>query len=244
MNPQDLRGRLATTLDPDPVPEPGPRDLLAAVLIPIVEGTEPSVVFTRRTDHLSRHAGEISFPGGLRHAEDATLEDTAVRETEEELGLARASVDVLGALPPEELDACADHVRGLLAERAPAEPRPTRAVGVAGTVTTLAVLSLGLPEEDPALLHGHRMTSALIQAEVERLAALRVSEIRGLRGMHPDRAPVIIAGALVVAETLRFFRLDDVEVSEHDLMHGAALAAAELPERHEGAAPPGAYTCC
>ena len=99
MNPQDLRGRLATTLDPDPVPEPGPRDLLAAVLIPIVEGAEPSVVFTRRTDHLSRHAGEISFPGGLRHAEDATLQDTAVRETQEELGLAPASVDVLGALP-------------------------------------------------------------------------------------------------------------------------------------------------
>jgi len=163
-----------------------------------------------------------------------------------DLGCVRLTERFLRADPPapEELDACADHVRGLLAERAPAEPRPTRAVGVAGTVTTLAVLSLGLPEEDPALLHGHRMTSALIQAEVERLAALRVSEIRGLRGMHPDRAPVIIAGALVVAETLRFFRLDDVEVSEHDLMHGAALAAAELPERHEGAAPPGAYTCC
>lgn len=100
MNPQDLRGRLAATLHPDPVPEPGPGDILAAVLIPIVEGAEPSVVFTRRTGHLSRHAGEISFPGGLRHAEDATLRDTALRETEEELGLPSFSVNVVGALPP------------------------------------------------------------------------------------------------------------------------------------------------
>lgn len=100
MNPQDLRGRLAATLHADPVPEPGPGDILAAVLIPIVEGAEPSVVFTRRTGHLSRHAGEISFPGGLQHAEDATLRDTALRETEEELGLSSFSVNVVGALPP------------------------------------------------------------------------------------------------------------------------------------------------
>jgi exopolyphosphatase/pppGpp-phosphohydrolase len=62
--------------------------------------------------------------------------------------------------------------------------------------------------------------------------------------MHPDRAPVIVAGALVVAETLRRYGLGALEVSEHDLMHGAALAAAELPAHVEGPAPPGAYTCC
>jgi hypothetical protein len=55
---------------------------------------------------------------------------------------------------------------------------------------------------------------------------------------------VIVAGALVVAETLRRYGLDALEVSEHDLMHGAALAAAELPAHVEGPAPPGAYTCC
>jgi exopolyphosphatase / guanosine-5'-triphosphate,3'-diphosphate pyrophosphatase len=62
--------------------------------------------------------------------------------------------------------------------------------------------------------------------------------------MHPDRAPVIVAGALVVAEALRHFGLGELEVSENDLLHGAALAAAELPVRAEGPAPPGAYTCC
>jgi hypothetical protein len=55
---------------------------------------------------------------------------------------------------------------------------------------------------------------------------------------------VIVAGTLVVAEALRHFGLDELEASEHDLLHGAALAAAELPARAEGPAPPGAYTCC
>jgi hypothetical protein len=55
---------------------------------------------------------------------------------------------------------------------------------------------------------------------------------------------VILAGAVVLAETLRHFGLQVLEASEQDIMHGAALAAAELPERPEGNPPPGAYTCC
>ena len=72
----------------------------AAVLIPILERDEPSILFTRRTEDLPRHPGEISFPGGLRHAEDADLLETALRETEEELGLSRDDVRVLGSLEP------------------------------------------------------------------------------------------------------------------------------------------------
>jgi exopolyphosphatase / guanosine-5'-triphosphate,3'-diphosphate pyrophosphatase len=159
-----------------------------------------------------------------------------------DLGCVRLTERFLRTDPPapDELAACREHVRALL----PAEPRPSHVIGVAGTVTTLAVLSLELDEEDPALVHGHRLSRAWIEAETERLAALRVSELKEIRGMHPDRAPVIVAGALVVAETLRHFDLDELEVSEHDLLHGAALAAAELPARAEGPAPPGAYTCC
>jgi 8-oxo-dGTP pyrophosphatase MutT (NUDIX family) len=70
------------------------------VLIPVVERDEPSVVFTKRAEELPRHPGEISFPGGLRHPEDADLLETALRETEEELGLSRQTVEVLGALGP------------------------------------------------------------------------------------------------------------------------------------------------
>jgi 8-oxo-dGTP pyrophosphatase MutT (NUDIX family) len=100
MYPDDLRERLARALDPAPSPVLAPGDRLAAVLLPIVVGPKPSVVLTRRAEHLSRHAGEIAFPGGLAHAEDASLADTALRETEEELGLAPAAVDVVGSLPP------------------------------------------------------------------------------------------------------------------------------------------------
>jgi exopolyphosphatase/guanosine-5'-triphosphate,3'-diphosphate pyrophosphatase len=163
-----------------------------------------------------------------------------------DLGCVRLTERFLRSDPPEppELDAARTQVHALLAERVPEDTRPTRAIGVAGTVTTLAVLSLGLDEEDPALVDGHELSSAWIAGQVERLAAMTVEEIRGLRGMHPDRAPVILAGAVVLAETLDHFGLEALEVSEQDIMHGAALAAAELPERPEGNAPPGAYTCC
>jgi exopolyphosphatase / guanosine-5'-triphosphate,3'-diphosphate pyrophosphatase len=163
-----------------------------------------------------------------------------------DLGCVRLTERFFRSDPPaaEEIEACRRHVRGLLDERFPTDPRPVHAVGVAGTVTTLAVLSLGLAEEDPALVHLHRLSSSWIDERAEQLAGLPVEEIRALRGMHPDRAPVILAGVIVVAEALRRAGLDELEVSEHDLMHGAALAAAELPERVEGNAPPGAYTCC
>jgi exopolyphosphatase/guanosine-5'-triphosphate,3'-diphosphate pyrophosphatase len=71
-----------------------------------------------------------------------------------------------------------------------------------------------------------------------------VAKLRELRGLHPERAPVIVAGAVVVLENLRYFGFEELEVSEHDIMHGAALAAAELPAASEGDAPPGAYVCC
>ena len=72
----------------------------AAVLLPLVEDPEPWIVFTKRTEDLPRHPGEISFPGGMRHAEDRDLLATALRETDEELGIPPAAVDVLGALSP------------------------------------------------------------------------------------------------------------------------------------------------
>lgn len=93
----DLRARLGGALDPDPSDAPAPGDRLAAVLVPILDGR--SVVFTKRTEDLPRHPGEISFPGGIRHEEDAAPVDTALRETEEELGIDPAAVEVLGALP-------------------------------------------------------------------------------------------------------------------------------------------------
>jgi 8-oxo-dGTP pyrophosphatase MutT (NUDIX family) len=70
----------------------------AAVLVPIIARAEPTILFTRRTPHLSRHAGQVSFPGGRLHADDSSLVTTALRETEEETGIAPEFVKVAGFL--------------------------------------------------------------------------------------------------------------------------------------------------
>jgi exopolyphosphatase / guanosine-5'-triphosphate,3'-diphosphate pyrophosphatase len=137
----------------------------------------------------------------------------------------------------EDVAAVRAHARGVLPEA-----RPERAVGVAGTVTTLAALDLGLPEYDPERIHGHELSREAVERLTARLAAMTVEE--RARVVEPGRAPVIVAGAAILAEVLAFYGLDAVRASERDILHGAALAAAELPEPEEGAAPPGAYTCC
>ena len=71
----------------------------ASVLVPIVAGPDLSLLLTRRTSHLSSHAGQISFPGGRAEAADADVVDTALRESTEEIGLAREHVEVIGYLP-------------------------------------------------------------------------------------------------------------------------------------------------
>jgi 8-oxo-dGTP pyrophosphatase MutT (NUDIX family) len=99
-----------------PAPPPEARDLHvialqegarvteAAVLVPLVNRAgRVQVLFTQRTPHLDDHASQISFPGGRVEADDAGREETALRETEEEIGLARANVALLGRLPDYEI---------------------------------------------------------------------------------------------------------------------------------------------
>ena len=154
-----------------------------------------------------------------------------------DIGSVRLTERFLPSDPPaeDELAACAAAVRALLAERVPDEirERTTSAVGVAGTITTLAALA-----EESSL------TMEALSEQLERLARLPVAERRNVQSLDPERAPVIVAGAVIARETLAFFGLDTLEVSERDILDGAALSAAELPEAEEGAAPPGAYTCC
>jgi 8-oxo-dGTP pyrophosphatase MutT (NUDIX family) len=107
LTPESIADRLTR---PAPPPEAedlhvatlgaGTRVTEAAVLVPLIgRAGAVQVLLTQRTAHLSDHAGQISFPGGRVEPEDATREDTALRETEEEIGLARNRVRVLGRLP-------------------------------------------------------------------------------------------------------------------------------------------------
>jgi exopolyphosphatase/guanosine-5'-triphosphate,3'-diphosphate pyrophosphatase len=158
-----------------------------------------------------------------------------------DVGCVRVTERFLRSDPPSqpELAAAGAYVRSLLPEL-----QARRAIGVAGTVTTLATLDLGDAEYDPARTRSHRLALASVEAQLERLAAMTTEERVDVPGMEPGRAPVIVAGILVLREIMTAYGLTEIEVSERDILHGAALAAAELPEPEEGAAPPGAYTCC
>lgn len=72
----------------------------AAVLIPIVCRPEPTLLLTRRSDHLRKHAGQVAFPGGKADPQDFSLIDTALREAEEEVAIPTSAVHVLGQLAP------------------------------------------------------------------------------------------------------------------------------------------------
>jgi exopolyphosphatase / guanosine-5'-triphosphate,3'-diphosphate pyrophosphatase len=161
-----------------------------------------------------------------------------------DLGSVRYTERFVHTDPPTraELDACGRAARKALA--AQTDARPERAIGVAGTVTTLAALDLGLEDYDRARVHGHRLTREGAAAQLERLAALPLDERREVPALDPERAPVIVAGAVILVAVLDAFGLDAIEVSERDILDGIAIAAAELPGPTEGEAPPGAYTCC
>jgi len=139
----------------------------------------------------------------------------------------------------EDVEAIARYVRPLLPELT-----PSGAVGVAGTVTSLAALDLDLQEYDRERVHGHVLTLDAVEEQLARLASLRLDVRKRLPALDPGRAPVIVAGTTIVREVLRRYGLDSLRASERDLLHGIALAAAELPEPLTGDAPPGAYTCC
>jgi exopolyphosphatase/guanosine-5'-triphosphate,3'-diphosphate pyrophosphatase len=159
-----------------------------------------------------------------------------------DVGSVRLTERFVHAEPPsaDELAAAAESVRSSLLR----PPETDHTIGVAGTITTLAALDLGLDEPEGLGTDGHRLTLDAVRTQRERLAALLLEERRRLPGLHPERAPVIVAGAVLVEQILERFGLDALEVSERDILHGAALEAANLPAPAEGAAPPGAYTCC
>ncbi|WP_306392127.1 CoA pyrophosphatase [Telluria beijingensis] len=106
LTPAALRARFAQTLAWVPETSDEGRGMLpgqlrrAAVLVPLVERPGGvTVLLTRRTDHLSSHAGQISFPGGGAEERDSSPIETALRETEEEIGLARRHIEIIGVLP-------------------------------------------------------------------------------------------------------------------------------------------------
>jgi exopolyphosphatase/guanosine-5'-triphosphate,3'-diphosphate pyrophosphatase len=109
----------------------------------------------------------------------------------------------------------------------------TSAIGVAGTVGQLAALA-GTAE----------LSLATVERLTDELTAMPLAELRQVPNLDPDRAPVIVAGALIVRETLRRYRLGGLRFSVRDILDGVAMEAAAMPPPDDQDAPPGAYTCC
>ena len=102
-------------------------------------------------------------------------------------------------------------------------------IAVAGTATSCAAIELELDPYDPARVHGHTLSRAAVQRILDRLAPLTNDERRRVTGLQPDRAPTIVAGVAMLIEVFDAFGLDELEVSEHDILRGAALRLAAAP---------------
>jgi len=145
-------------------------------------------------------------------------------------GVVRQSERHIRHDPPQldELQALAEEIRAIIAAAVPADVRSQAraAIGVAGTATSLAVIDQALEPYDPARVHGYVATLDAAQRALGLLASLPLALRREAPGLHPDRAPTIVAGLVILVEVLEAFGLDRTEVSEHDILHGAALALA------------------
>jgi exopolyphosphatase/guanosine-5'-triphosphate,3'-diphosphate pyrophosphatase len=131
---------------------------------------------------------------------------------------------------PHELEDLASDVRQVI-ERATAESGspPMRGIAVAGTPTSLAAIDQKLEPYDPGRVHGYRLGMQRIQRMLSKLSSLPLAERLRVPGLHPGRAPTIVAGAVILVQVMRAFRLEEIEVSELDILHGSALSAAMAP---------------
>jgi exopolyphosphatase / guanosine-5'-triphosphate,3'-diphosphate pyrophosphatase len=131
---------------------------------------------------------------------------------------------------PAELQQLALDTRGVFLEGLPPQERAPvkRAIAVAGTATSAAAIDQELDPYDATRVHGYTLLLATVELLLARLADMTDAQRRNVAGLHPDRAPTIVAGMILLAEAMRAFDLDHVEVSEHDILRGGALRLAGL----------------
>jgi exopolyphosphatase/guanosine-5'-triphosphate,3'-diphosphate pyrophosphatase len=167
------------------------------------------------TELVVGHDGEVSF--------FVSMQVGVVRQTERHLHDDPPQ--------PEQLQALAAEVSATIEQHVPrsVRERVKGAVAVAGTATSTAAIDLGLEPYDPDKVHGHVLDVDALERELQHLASMPNDERREVPGLHPDRAPTIVAGVATLREVLRAFDLNEVEVSEHDILRGAALKRALTP---------------
>jgi len=127
-----------------------------------------------------------------------------------------------------ELEELRAEIREIVETSVPEEMRRSVAdgVAVAGTPTSMAAIDQQLEPYDPSRVHGYRVSLEACERIEAMLASVPEPERRKVVGLHPERAPTIIAGAVILVESMRSFGLDSIQVGEHDILYGAALEAA------------------
>ncbi len=143
-------------------------------------------------------------------------------------GVVRHSERHIATDPPTviELEALAADVRGLIEAAVGAGVQASAGIAVAGTPTSLAAIELALEPYDPARVHGHVLQLPSIQRMLSQLASTPLAQRVEIPGLHPERAPTVVAGVVILVETMRAFGLEQIGVSEHDILYGAAISAA------------------
>ncbi|MBN1542333.1 Ppx/GppA family phosphatase [candidate division KSB1 bacterium] len=121
----------------------------------------------------------------------------------------------------EQIQAVRDHTERLFRTLPSVDVRS--AVGVGGTATTLALMAQQTPLSRAQSAHGYCLSRSVLDDWIVRLADLSVAERKGITGLHPERADVILAGALILELILDFYRLESVQISIRDLLYGAIL---------------------
>jgi exopolyphosphatase/guanosine-5'-triphosphate,3'-diphosphate pyrophosphatase len=155
--------------------------------------------------------------------------------TSTQTGVVRHTERHIRSDPPtaDEMDALARDARASIEEAVSAavRERAGAAVAVAGTATSCASIDLELHPYDPAKVEGHVLSRERLQELRSRLAAMTLAERRQVTGLHPGRAPTIVAGVIILLEVLSAFGLDRVEVSERDILWGVALDSGDSAEK-------------
>ena len=145
-------------------------------------------------------------------------------------GVVRHTERLLTGDPPgtSDLENLANDIHRLITAALDGEKLPPveRCVAVSGTPASLVAIDLELEPYDPEIVEGHVLDLGTIQRWLSRLAAMELERRRRVPGLHPDRAQAIVAGLVILIEIMRAFELTEVEVSEHDILHGGAIRAA------------------
>jgi exopolyphosphatase/guanosine-5'-triphosphate,3'-diphosphate pyrophosphatase len=143
-----------------------------------------------------------------------------------QVGVVRHSERHLNADPPTgaELAALREDAGAILRDALPADP-PERVVAVAGTATMAASMDLELEPFDADRVEGHILTLDALRERLKALAAVPLQERVKTPGLHPDRAPTIVAGVAILIEILEATGAETVTVSDRDILYGRALEA-------------------